>query len=212
MLSLLKDTKMKGRPREFDKDKALDDAMLVFWRNGYEGTSLSDLTAAMKINRPSLYGTFGDKEKLFFQVLERYLETYGTKGVRQLSQHPRIEMAIAAFLDCVVKQLTDSQLPPGCLIANSTLECGGNRFDAIGRRLSQCHAETEAALYNRLRLAQTQGQLPETEDVQALAQFFTASMLGIAAIARTNSDPVMIRQLAKTALRVLPNVSELENP
>ncbi len=196
---------MRGRPREFDKDKALDSAMLVFWRNGYEGTSLSDLTTAMNINRPSLYGTFGDKEKLFLQVIERYLETYGTKGVRQLSQYPEIERAIAAFFDCVVEQLTDSQLPPGCLIANSTLECGGNRFDAIGRRLSQCHAESEAALYSRLRLAQAQGQLPEAEDVQALAQFFTATMLGMGAIARTNSNPVMIRQLAKTALRVLPD-------
>jgi TetR/AcrR family transcriptional regulator, copper-responsive repressor len=196
---------MKGRPREFDKDSVLDRAMLVFWRNGYEGTSLSDLTAAMNINRPSLYSAFGDKEQLFFQVLERYLETYGTKGVRQLATHANVEMAIAAFFDCVVEQLTDSRLPPGCLIANSTLECGGNRFEAISRRLSQCHAETEAALYRRLRLAQTQAQISKAEDVQALAQFFTATMLGMGAIARTNPAPVMIRQLAKTALRVLPN-------
>jgi TetR/AcrR family transcriptional regulator, copper-responsive repressor len=201
---------MKGRPREFDKDSVLDKAMLVFWQHGYEGTSLSELTTAMNINRPSLYSTFGDKEQLFFQTLERYLETYGTKGVRQLTAHSNIEMAIAAFFDCVVEQLTDPQLPPGCLIANSTLECGGNRFEAIGRRLSQCHAETEAALYHRLRLAQTQGQISETEDVQALAQFFTATMLGMGAIARTNPDPVMIRQLAKTALRVLPNASKPE--
>jgi TetR/AcrR family transcriptional regulator, copper-responsive repressor len=202
---------MKGRPREFDKDSVLDRAMLVFWRNGYEGTSLSDLTAAMNINRPSLYSTFGDKEQLFFQVLERYLETYCTKGVRQLAVHSSIEMAIAAFFDCVVEQLTDAQLPPGCLIANSTLECGGKRFEAIGRRLSQCHAETEAALYNRLRLAQTAGQLSDAEDVQALAQFFTATMLGMGTIARTNPDPAMIRQLAKTVLRLLPNASVSEN-
>lgn len=195
---------MKGRPREFDRDSVLERAMRVFWRNGYEGTSLSDLTTAMSINRPSLYSTFGDKEQLFFQALERYLATYGTKGVRQLAEHPNIQMAIAAFFDCVVEQLTDPQLPSGCLIANSTLECGGNRFEAIGRRLSQCHAETEAALYDRLRLAQTQGQISETEDVRALAQFFTATMLGMGAIARTNPDPVTIRQLAKTALRVLP--------
>ncbi len=198
---------MKGRPREFDRDSVLERAMRVFWRNGYEGTSLSDLTTAMSINRPSLYSTFGDKEQLFFQALERYLATYGTKGVRQLAEHSHIQTAIAAFFDCVVEQLTDPQLPSGCLIANSTLECGGNRFEAIGRRLSQCHAETEAALYDRLRLAQTQGQISETEDVRALAQFFTATMLGMGAIARTNLDPVTIRQLAKTALRILPNTS-----
>jgi AcrR family transcriptional regulator len=201
----------KGRPREFDRDTALDSAMLVFWRNGYEGASLSDLTTAMNINRPSLYGTFGDKENLFFQVLERYLEIYGTKGVLQLAQHPQIEMAISAFFDCVVEQLTDARLPAGCLIANSTLECGSHRFEAIGRRIAQCHAETEAALYHRLRLAQIQGQLSEAEDIPALAQFFTATMLGMGAIARTNPDPVTIRQLAKTALRVLSDPVATQN-
>jgi hypothetical protein len=119
--------------------------------------------------------------------------------------------ALHAILFLYRYVLTDAQLPPGCLIANSTLECGGNRFEAIGRRLSQCHAEIEAALYSRLRLAQAQGQISEAEDVQALAQFLTATMLGMGAIARTNPDPVMIRQLAKTALRVLPNASKSEN-
>ena len=198
---------MKGRPRKFDVDQALDCAMFAFWRNGYEGTSLTDLTTAMGINRPSLYATFGDKENLFFKVLERYVEHYGSHGIRELSQHAEIREAIAAFLTSVSDLLTASRLPPGCLIANSTLECGGHRFDAIGRRLSQCHAETEAALYQRLRLAQMQGQLPESEDVQALAQFFTATMLGMAVIARANTDAGMIRQLAMTALRVLPDAN-----
>lgn len=86
-----------------------------------------------------------------------------------------------------------------------------DRLQTIDRRLSQCHAETEAALYSRLRLAQTQGQISEIEDVRALAQFFTATMLGMGAIVRTNPDPVMIRQLAKTALRILPDTAKSED-
>jgi TetR/AcrR family transcriptional regulator, copper-responsive repressor len=198
--------KMKGRPREFDQVQALDSAMRVFWQHGYEGTSLTVLTTAMKINRPSLYATFGDKEQLFFQVLDRYLEIYGTKATRQLTEHSHITIAIAAFFDCVVEQLTDPQLPSGCLIANSTLECGGGRFEAIERRLSQCHHGTTTALYARLQLARSQGELAEDEDIQALAQFFTATMIGMGAIVRTNPDRSMIRQLAKTALRVLPKI------
>ena len=198
---------MKGRPRKFDTDKALESAMLVFWRNGYEGSSLSELTAAMEINRPSLYGTFGDKEQLFLKALERYLTDYGSKGVARLEEYDDITEAIAAFLDSIVKQLTNSQLPAGCLIANCTLECG-DRFAEIGRRLSQCHAATEEALYNRLQLAQTQGQISEAEDIRALAQFFTMTMLGMGVMARSNPNPVAIQQLAKTALRVLPNGSD----
>ena len=195
---------MKGRPRKFDVDKALEKAMLVFWHNGYEGSSLSDLTAAMEINRPSLYGTFGDKEQLFIRSLERYLENYGTKGVAQLSKYADLTEAIAAFFNCVVEQLTNSQLPAGCLIANCTLECG-DRFAKIGRCLNQYHAEIETALYNRLQLAQAQGQISEAEDIGALAQFFTMTMLGMGVMARNNCNPVVIKQLAKTAMRVLPD-------
>ncbi len=195
---------MKGRPREFEIEQALESAMLVFWRNGYAGTSLTDLTTAMNINRPSLYATFGDKESLFFQALERYLAKYAAKGGQELVRYSDIREAIAACLNCVANLLIDPRLPPGCFIANSTLECGGQRFDAVGRRLNQCHAATEAALYQRLRLAQSQGQLPESEDVQALAQFFTATILGMGVMARTNADAGMICQLAMTALRVLP--------
>lgn len=104
--------------------------------------------------------------------------------------------------------MTNSSLPPGCLIANSTLECGKKGFENIGQRLSQCHAETEVALFNRLRLAQKQGQISKAEDLQALAQFFVITMLGMGVIARTNRDPAVIKQLAKTALRVLPDASQ----
>ena len=195
---------MKGRPRKFDVDKALENAMLVFWRNGYEGSSLSELTAAMGINRPSLYGAFGDKKQLFFRALDRYVADYGSKGIAQLPKYPDITDAIAAFFNCIVEQLTNSQLPNGCLIANCTLECG-DRFAEINRRLNQCHVETEAALYNRLQQAQAQGQISEAEDVRALAQFFTTTMLGMAVMTRTNTNPIVIRQLAKTAMRILPN-------
>lgn len=194
---------MKGRPREFNLDATLERAMLVFWHHGYEGTSLSHLTEAMQINRPSLYAAFGDKEQLFFKVLERYIEQYGSRGIRQIEDIPDIQQAIAAFLKCVVEQLTNSQLPPGCLIANTTLECGSFNTSTIGRKIAQCHTETEAALYQRLRRAQQEGQLPMTEDVRAIAHFFNSTMLGMGVLARTQNNPVMLQQIAATAMRVL---------
>ncbi|WP_190303427.1 TetR/AcrR family transcriptional regulator [Pseudanabaena sp. UWO311] len=202
---------MKGRPREFDLDRALDSAMLVFWRDGYEGASLSELTAAMNINRPSLYGTFGDKESLFFKVLDRYIECYAKDGVGKLSEYKDIGEAIAAFFASVEKLLTDPHHPAGCLIANCTLECGRNRYEAISRRLNQCHAETTAALYQRLRLAQIEGQLAADEDVQAMAQFFTATMMGMGMMARTGANLVAIRQVSALALRLLKKNSQVSS-
>ena len=197
----------KGRPRKFDVDKALENAMLVFWRNGYEGSSLSELTTAMKINRPSLYGTFGDKEQLFYRAFDRYLADYGTKAIEKLSEHSNIREAIAAFLNCIVEQQTDSKLPPGCLIANCALEYGSNKFEGISERLDRYLTEIETVIYNRLELAIAEGQISKTEDLQALAQFFTMTMMGMAAMGRSGRDAETIRQLAKTTLKVLPDTS-----
>ena len=87
----------RGRPREFDIDKALDRALGVFWRKGYEGTSLPDLTRAMRINRPSLYAAFGNKEELFKKAFERYRATY--QGyIREALEKPTIREVIESSL------------------------------------------------------------------------------------------------------------------
>src|SRR5262252_2095208 len=81
-----KSARLRGRPRAFDRDRALDQALQVFWRKGYEGASLSDLTRAMGINRPSLYAAFGNKKSLFRQVLDRYIEGPGAYAGEALKQ------------------------------------------------------------------------------------------------------------------------------
>ena len=110
-------------------------------------------------------------------------------------------------MNCIVEQQTDSKLPPGCLIANCALECGSNRFEGISDRLDRYLTETETIIYNRLKLAIAEGQISKTEDLQALAQFFTMTMMGMAAMGRSGRDAETIRQLAKTTLKVLPDTS-----
>src|ERR1700687_5700303 len=104
-----------GRPRSFDSDKALDAAMQVFWRKGYEGASLSDLTDAMGINRPSLYAAFGDKEALFRKALDRYAKGPAAYVREALNQPTAREVAQALLLG-TADLLTDPQHPSGCLM------------------------------------------------------------------------------------------------
>src|SRR5438132_11779633 len=105
-----------GRPRAFDIDEALKRALLVFQQKGYEGTSLPDLTAAMGINRPSLYAAFGNKESLFARVLDRYVE--GPAGyVRAALNEPTARAVVERLLRGTVELLTAPRHPPGWLMA-----------------------------------------------------------------------------------------------
>src|ERR1700681_1233942 len=132
-----KSARSKGRPRAFDVDRALDRALHLFWRKGYEGTSLSDLTRAMGINRPSLYAAFGDKEALFRKVLDRY-DSGPAAYVREALNQPTARAAVERLMEGAADLATASSNPRGCLLVQSALACGDGakaiRDDLILRR------------------------------------------------------------------------------
>src|SRR5262245_43495035 len=111
-----------GRPREFDLDKALDRALEVFWRKGYEGSSIADLTAAMGINPPSLYAAFGNKEDLFRKALDRYVAERTHFWSEALAQ-PTARASVGHLLRESANFLTETCNPPGCLMVRGALAC-----------------------------------------------------------------------------------------
>src|SRR5438477_6548076 len=115
-------TRTVGRPRSFDTDEALDRALRVFWRKGYEGTSLLDLTKAMGINPPSLYAAFGNKEDLFRKVVDRYVERHA--GFWEVaSAAPTARAMIEHLLHASVDFVTDESNPRGCLFVRGPMAC-----------------------------------------------------------------------------------------
>src|SRR5881397_436962 len=112
----------RGRPRAFDADKALDRALLVFWRKGYEGASLADLTRAMGINRPSLYAAFGNKEALFRRALDRYAEGPAAYVGEALNE-PTARAVAERLLGGTIDLLSDPHNPHGCLVVQGALAC-----------------------------------------------------------------------------------------
>jgi AcrR family transcriptional regulator len=107
----------RGRPREFDEENALQQAMLVFWRQGYRGTSLDDLTQALAINKPSLYAAFGDKETLFLKVVDHYRDRMIVPAARKLLESEDLIDGLNAFFQAFAKIVLENDTPPGCLIA-----------------------------------------------------------------------------------------------
>ena len=140
-----------GRPRSFDADQALECALKVFWRKGYEGATLPDLTKAMGINRPSLYAAFGNKEALFRKVLDRYAEGPAAY-IREALEEPTARKVAERLLLGAVDLATDPKHPGGCLAVHGALACGDEaqciRKELIARRIKR-EAALEAPLSTR---------------------------------------------------------------
>src|SRR6202035_795671 len=153
-----KSPKRMGRPRSFDIDRALDRAMVVFWRKGYEGASLSDLTKAVGVNRPSLYAAFGDKEALFRKALDRYLKgpaAYTQEALREPTARAVVQRLLLAATDVN----TARRIPGGSFTVQGALACG-KPADSIRQELTACRAAGEAEMEERFERAVSEGDLP----------------------------------------------------
>ena len=196
-----------GRPRSFDADKALDRALLVFWRKGFEGASLADLTKAMGINRPSLYAAFGDKEALFRKVLDRYADG-PARYVREALQEPTARAVMERLLRGAAEISADRHSPRGCLMVQGALACG-QESEPIRRELIARRAAGEAAVRRRFARAKAEGDLPADANPAGLARYVVAVLHGMAVEAASGASRPELRQIAEIALRVLPNPGSL---
>jgi AcrR family transcriptional regulator len=190
-----------GRPRAFDEETVLDRAAEVFWRYGYEGASLSALTSAMGINRPSLYATFGSKEQLFRHAFARYHENQVAKARAALEQ-PTVYAAIEAFLRASADGLTAGDHPAGCLSVQGGLACSPENA-RISEILAAGRAVTESALQERLSRAAKEGDLPDGVDARSLARFVMALSEGHAVHAAAGASREELQASVDIALRAV---------
>jgi AcrR family transcriptional regulator len=192
----------RGRPREFDADEALDRALEVFWRKGYEGASLPDLTRAMGINRPSLYAAFGNKESLFRKALARYQEGPAAYVQEALDQ-PTARAVVERLLDGSARKLTDARGPRGCLVVQAALACG-EQSEAVRRELITHRAAVQTALRKRFERAAAEGDLSSDVDCADLARYVATVMHGMAVQAAGGASRAELRRVAAIAMRAWP--------
>ncbi len=191
-----------GRPRAFDTEKALDRALKVFWAKGYEGASLSDLTEAMGINRPSLYAAFGNKEELFRKVVDRYVEgptNYITEALKALTAREVAERILRG----VIEQLSDRRMPAGCLLVQSALACG-EEAQSVRAELAARRAAGEKAVRRRFERAKKEGDLPADENAGDLAGYLATVTHGLAVRGAANANRAELLRIMETAMRAWP--------
>src|SRR5438105_9995215 len=193
-------TARRGRPRAFDPDAALDRAMHVFWAKGYEGASLSNLTRAMRINRPSLYAAFGNKQQLFGKVLDRYMDGPVAYFGKALAA-PKARDAVKEIFFGTARMADDPRIPTGCLMVQGALACGDT---SVRKEVAERRAAAEVALRRRLQRAKREGDLPQSANPAELAGYVMTVVRGMAVQSAGGASRDQLRRVAQVALRAWP--------
>ncbi|MFD7132868.1 TetR/AcrR family transcriptional regulator [Streptomyces sp. NPDC059894] len=190
------------RTKEFDPDAALQSALELFWRRGYEATSLTDLVEHLGIGRASLYATFGSKHELYLRAMDRYTETRDPLLLAELSQPGPALPAVRAVVRRFAAEAASPQGVDGCLVTNTAAELAPHD-PAAARRVELSWEHVETLLHSALVRAQAQGELAEDRDPRALARMLLVLLQGVRIVGKASSDPARVRDAAEQALALL---------
>lgn len=190
------------RQREFDEEKALDNAMLLFWEKGYKATSLSDLTAKMGIQRPSLYSAFGDKEKLFEAALRKYTKLHASHIRKKLQNNLSVKEAFQTFFEDLVEEEYKESPNKGCFCINTMVELAPHdeKFEILTREhqmyLSIIFQET---IVRGIR----SGELESSLNAKVLAQTLVVSVIGLTVLMKSRPERSFVENSVAMILSLL---------
>lgn len=193
---------MAGRPREFDREQALLKARDLFWRQGYEGTSMSDLVAELGIASARIYKAFGSKELLFREAIASYENHEGGFADRAFSEENDVRVAIKRLLDDAVALYSRIDLPQGCMVVSSAASVSDEN-SGIKDWLAEHRLQRTQGMIDRLRTAVATGELPPETDADALGDYFAAFLHGLSVQARDGVSRARLEAAVKVALSAL---------
>lgn len=189
-----------ARPKEFDEAKVLLKAMVLFWRNGYEKTSIQDLVDNLNIHRRSIYDTFGDKQTLFLKALQLFEEMTEKRIEQQIKPRSSVKSALRGLFEMAVP--ANAGKPPGCLIVNTAVELTLHNQE-IADRIRKNFSKTESFIYELLVQGQRSGELSNQLDLEKLAPVIHNSFIGLRVLAKTTDDREKLQNIIDSTLAVL---------
>ncbi len=202
IMTTTKPTRQRGRPPAFDHDEALEKALKVFWSRGFEGASMTELTEALGINRPSIYAAFGNKEELFRKALGKYLAG-PVAFVTEAMKEPTSRQVVEKFLISSAEFLTNPDNPRGCMIVQGALSCG-HSSELIQQELITYRKNYEDNLRQRFELARSQGDLPSDTSASDLAKYVATLHQGMSVQATSGATIEELMAVVQVALKSWP--------
>jgi TetR/AcrR family transcriptional repressor of nem operon len=190
-----------ARPKEFDRDTALQEAVNVFCNHGYEGTSTDDLLQAMRISRQSLYDTFGDKRQLYLEALQQYVANSIAEQIRALNSGTSVLAGLEAALLAFASKSGTAEAP-GCMGIGATCEFGVSDRE-VAALIGTADKALQSSLERRIREGQANGEISTEVSPQAGAQFIKATFVGIKVAGRGGAPAATLREVAQMAIRSL---------
>lgn len=191
-----------ARTKEFDPDQALQAALELFWRRGYEATSMADLVDELGIARASIYGTFGGKRELYLRALERYGEQNAPVLTAELSRPGPVLPAVRAVVRRYAAESAEDGLQRGCFVANTAVELAPHDR-VVAHRVEESWGGLETLLTSALVRAEAQGELPAGRDPRALARMLLVLLQGMRVVGKTGEGAARLRDAAEQALALL---------
>ncbi|WP_332692526.1 TetR/AcrR family transcriptional regulator [Bosea sp. (in: a-proteobacteria)] len=199
----------RGRPRAFDRNQALHQAMMLFWEKGFQGASMSELTAAMGINAPSLYAAFGSKDALYRQAMALYEEGDGVVLGREIAEAPTAKAAVEAYLMRSAALFTRPGKPAGCMVVLSVVH-GAGTSPQTSEALRDARNEAQAVIEARLRRALEAGELPATCDPAMIASFYVTVQQGMSIRARDGATRPELEAIAQASMAAWDGLTQMQ--
>jgi AcrR family transcriptional regulator len=193
----------RGRPKNFDRSVAMQQAVKLFWERGYEGASFDDLTAAMGISASSFYNSFGSKERLYQEATEAYMAAAGKWFAGELNADTDTRTAFHRLLTVAAREFTRNDLPTGCMISLACTQVPpaltSLRDTMVGYR-----GAAQSAMAARIQRGIDEGDVPKDTDVEALAAFYSALSRGLAVQARDGASRERLQEIVEVGMRAWP--------
>ncbi len=202
MKTVKKNTK-RGRPLSFNRENALHTALQLFWKQGYEGTSIADLVGAMGIAPPSLYTAFGSKEQLYLEVVDLYLKGPGNFIQHALAHTNDARSFTQQVLSSAANEFTAHAHPPGCIVSSGLLT-SATLHNRMAQSMSELRTATLGLIHKRFEEAKDCGELPASTNCHSLARFFGAVIQGMSIQARDGAEAAELHDMASQAMASWP--------
>ncbi|MER8830270.1 TetR/AcrR family transcriptional regulator [Mesorhizobium sp. M0938] len=193
---------MAGRPREFDRDQALEKARDAFWARGYEGTSMADLVSVLGLASPRIYAAFGSKENLFREAVVLYETKEGSFATRALAEEPTARRFVERLLRDAIEIYTRPDLPQGCMVVTAATNCAAEN-DGVLYWLAERRLARNALIVERLSKGVREGELKPDTDPEALGDYYTTVLFGLSVQARDRVPKKRLHDLVTVAMQSL---------